>query len=296
MLYLARTFIPESWLEVPEPIAVSKADVERLRSDWLRDSGRLPTDTELKASLSRYFDEEVLVREALRLGLDQRDAVVRRRLLMNMHFAFPESKDDDGSLLREARRLGMNTRDLVARRRLIQLMEQRLAGQTAVGESDLRAYLALHPEKYARSQRRAFRQVFFSASGGDSRTRAEAVLAQLKQQPELRPDGDPFLLSPTFTPRSADEIAAAFGPEFADAVMRAPEHQWVGPVSSPYGLHLIRVAASEPAQAAPLAAVRSQAAYALLHEREQQALQASVLKLRQRYPVSMASVSEHLRP
>lgn len=46
--------------------------------------GRPPTDAELDAAIARWVREEVLYREALRLGLDEGDAVVRRRLATKM--------------------------------------------------------------------------------------------------------------------------------------------------------------------------------------------------------------------
>lgn len=46
--------------------------------------GRPPTDAEMEAAIARWVREEVLYREALRLGLDQGDAVVRRRLSTKM--------------------------------------------------------------------------------------------------------------------------------------------------------------------------------------------------------------------
>ena len=46
--------------------------------------GRAPTDAELDARIERFVREEVLYREALRLGLDQDDAVVRQRMVAKM--------------------------------------------------------------------------------------------------------------------------------------------------------------------------------------------------------------------
>ncbi len=46
--------------------------------------GRPPTDAEMDAAIARWVREEVLYREAMRLGVDQGDAVVRRRLATKM--------------------------------------------------------------------------------------------------------------------------------------------------------------------------------------------------------------------
>ncbi len=64
-------------------------DVDRSRQAELavrfeRTMGRAPTDAELDAQIDRYVRDEVLYREALRLGLDQGDPVVRQRLVSKM--------------------------------------------------------------------------------------------------------------------------------------------------------------------------------------------------------------------
>lgn len=46
--------------------------------------GRPPTDAEMDAAIARWVREEVLYREALRLGIEEGDAVVRRRLATKM--------------------------------------------------------------------------------------------------------------------------------------------------------------------------------------------------------------------
>ena len=49
-----------------------------------RTMGRAPTDAELDAAIAQWVREEVLYREAIRLGLDENDPVVRRRLAAKM--------------------------------------------------------------------------------------------------------------------------------------------------------------------------------------------------------------------
>lgn len=283
LLYAGRALLPAP----AEPIALAETEIERLRADWMRDSGRAPTDRELSASVAQQLDEELLLREALRLGLDQRDGVIRRRLLMNMRFAFPESSLDDAALLNAARRLQMNTRDLVVRRRLVQLMQHRLVGDVKLSDAELREHIARHPQSYARPARRAFRQIYFSSERPAAQ--AQAWLQRLQAEPDAvtAEAGDAFLLGADFGLRNAGEIAAGLGPEFAAALMQAPLQQWSGPIRSPYGLHLVYVAQSESEVPADFAAVRRQAAWALRHEREQQTLQAALAELRQHYRLRM---------
>jgi len=291
LLLGALLFLAKGWLPPPAPpIHDSAADVERLRQDWRNDTGLAPTPAQLQASLERWLDDEVLLREALRLGLDRRDAVAQRRLLMNLRDAYPDSPLDDAALLREAEALEMQQSDLVVRRRLVQAMEQRLLVGQAFSERELQDYIAAHPQRYAAAPRYSFRQVFVSGAGKAARAEAARLLAQLQREPQAPTlPGEPFLLGERFDALSAAEIARSFGEDFAVAVQRAPAGQWSGPQASPYGLHLLQVQPLPPPAAPDPAERRRQAAYALLAEREPQQLARLRAQLRQRYPVVIES-------
>ncbi|MGH8517077.1 MAG: peptidyl-prolyl cis-trans isomerase, partial [Panacagrimonas sp.] len=68
----------------PETIVLADRDLAEIDAQWLRETGRAPSPAERAASRQRAADEEMLVREALRLGLETRDPVVRARLLRNI--------------------------------------------------------------------------------------------------------------------------------------------------------------------------------------------------------------------
>lgn len=265
-------------------IVVRGEDVETLRRDWLRDTGRPAGDAELRASLNHWLDQEVLVREAQRLGLDTRDAVVRERLLANLRFAFADEHGDADQLLQQARALHMEQRDPVVRRRLVQLMEQRIKTGVALGEDEIRAYVARHPERYAQPQRLDFEQRFFSRDRRGARAAGDAAVALTAGAVEA---GDAFLLGNAFERQTPADIARLFGEDFAQALLAAAPGRWSGPIASPYGWHLVRVQRVAAAQPADWARVRGPAQYALLAEREEQALRDALQRLRADYPVQL---------
>ena len=289
--------LPESVVK-NAPIQVTDADLQHLRFAWMADTGRAPTDAELEASLRRYLDETVLLREALRLRLDEYDRVTRNRLLMNMRFIFPDSHEDEESLLREARTMGMSERDLVTRRRLIELMEQRIASNLQVSEAETQHYVAQHPERYASSARYGFQQLFFSRDQHPRSAQAAAsdCLRRLQKSPDAHCAVNAFLLGQQFTSQTADAITRTFGNDFAHAVtISAPDH-WTGPVESTYGWHLLRVQKIEPAQEADYGSVRRNASYALLAECEDQSVVQELQQLRHRYRVQMPDGAERVWP
>ena len=129
--------------------------------------------------------EEVYCREAMALGLDKDDTVIRRRLRQKMEFV-----SDD------------------------------IAAQTEPTDADLNAYLQAHPDTFRVEQRFTFRQVYLNPEKhGENLARdAAQLLAQLKQaggKADVSALGDSFLLEHDFTAVPASEVAKQFGEEFA---------------------------------------------------------------------------------
>jgi hypothetical protein len=251
------------WPAPSDPIAITAGDVARLRAEWAQETRRPPTARELDAQVRHLADEEMLVREALRRGLDRADPVVASRLVRNMRFI--GAGGDEARLLAQAVALNMAQRDVVARRRLVQAMHERFAAAAAVAldEAEVRRYVERHADRYARSPRVSFRQRY------------------------LGPGGQPALLGREFLEVTPAAIARSFGDAFAAAVMQAPLGRWVGPVQSAYGPHEVHVDTRVPAQAPEYAVVRRQAWYALREEREREAVAQATQALRRRYPVSV---------
>ena len=77
----------ESWQEkTAYTIRVSPAEMQRQASLFASENRRQPSDDDLQALLFAHVEEQALMREALRLGLDADDTIIRRRLAQKMRF------------------------------------------------------------------------------------------------------------------------------------------------------------------------------------------------------------------
>ncbi|MEL7199521.1 MAG: peptidylprolyl isomerase [Pseudomonadota bacterium] len=100
VLYVALTWGGSPPDPASRVINVGAAEKEKIAESWSLTMGRSPTDAELDQAVEAFVREEVLYREALRLGLDESDAIVRRRLVSKMDFSASlaaetaEPKDD----------------------------------------------------------------------------------------------------------------------------------------------------------------------------------------------------------
>ena len=67
-------------------IVISGAQVEHLAASFARTWQRPPTVDELKGLVDDYVREEIAVREAMAMGLDRDDTIIRRRLRQKLEF------------------------------------------------------------------------------------------------------------------------------------------------------------------------------------------------------------------
>ena len=193
-------------------ITVTRQQVEQLSATFAKTWQRPATEQEIKTLIDDHVKEEVYVREALRLGLDQDDTVIRRRLRQKMEF-----------------------------------MEHAEAAAITPAQGELEAFFEQNKAAFAVEPRLALEQVFI-----DRRKHAESaeaasldVLRKLRASADAASLGDPSMLPPAMELSPGSAIAAIFGPGFAERVATLPVGTWIGPVTSEYGLHLVRVTQRE---------------------------------------------------
>ena len=244
----------DGW-DAPRDIVVTSARVEALAENFATVWMRPPTATELKGVLDDYIAEEIYYREAVAMGLDRDDTVIRRRLRQKMEF-----------------------------------ISEGVADAVEPTEAELLAYLERHPGKFARPSQLTFRQVYLSTErrGEAARSDAERLLAELQagRGPQDPAEvGDPTLLPSAMESATPQAIAAAFGEEFVAQIEEAPDGQWAGPLQSAFGLHLVKVDARVAGEAPALAQIRPSVAREFMSERRRELNAALLEGLRRKYEV-----------
>ncbi len=235
-------------------IEVTAAVVERLRAGYERQFGHPPGVDDLRGLVTAHVRQEVLCREALALGLDRDDTIVRQRLAQKMEFL-----TDD------------------------------VAGAAEPEEAALQKFFADNAARYARAARVSFRHVYFSQEkrGADADAAAREAMAALQKGGSEEAMGDAFLHGFEFAERAGEELAALFGPGFAERLLSLPPGGWRGPVVSSYGLHLVRIDARSEAEPVRLAEVQEAVVRDFKEERRQVANREVFERLRARYEISV---------
>jgi hypothetical protein len=191
------------------------------------------SDVELERLIDDYVREEVLHREALALGLDEDDYIIRRRLVQKLEFiteGFSEASINlDGAALQR--------------------------------------YFDANKADYYVEPFVTFTHVFFQT---EDRPRTEAhALAEKKltalnragvEFADAPQHGDRFLYHVNYVERTPDYVGSHFGAPMADVLfaLEPNEFVWRGPFDSPYGVHLVLLVTNEPGREPELGEIEDQ--------------------------------------
>jgi hypothetical protein len=236
-------------------IEVTRVKVEQLAGLYEKVWQRPPTQDELKGLVDDYVKEEILVREAVRLGLDEDDTIIRRRLRMKMEF-----------------------------------LNDAVAPATQPTDSELAAYLEKTAGKFREPPRIAFEQVYINQAkrGASARPDAEALLVSLQGNVAgAAGAGDTTLLPAAMEPSDQPTIAGTFGVEFAEAIAALAPGQWHGPIASSIGLHLVKVTDQVAGRLPPMEEIRADVAREWMNERRAEAERQRLDELLTRYTVTI---------
>lgn len=238
-------------------IEIGRDEVRGVRADLVRRLGRVPEAAELAAALSRLVDDEVLLREARRRGLDQGDVIVRRRLIQKMEL----------------------------------LAEAMAPAAPPPDDEQLRALRDRQPERFREPARMTLEHVFVSRDRHGARTGAvaESLRRRLAAGEPAAALGQPFPRGRSFGPLSETQLSGIFGAELAAAAMGLPQGVWSAPLSSAYGLHLVRVSVQLAPRLPDVAELRERLTEEWHASRREERQRRAIEALRSRYRVLIAA-------
>jgi peptidyl-prolyl cis-trans isomerase C len=183
------------------------------QSQWRRP----PTPQELERMVESKVQQEILYREALAMGLDKGDEIVKRRMAQKMQF-----------------------------------LAEDVAAAREPTTTELKGWFEKNNAKFAQPPRLSFRHLYFAPDrrGPRARSDAEEALVKLAGQPvDAKIAGslaDPFMFQDYYRDRAPDYLGKEFGPQFALAVAKLPPGTWQGPIESGFGWHLVFVDTAIP--------------------------------------------------
>ena len=200
-------------------IQITKGQIDLMHTHWQRQLGRLPTETELQGLIDDHIREEILMQEALAMGLDKDDIIIRRRLAQKMEFVAGD---------------------------MLTVKEPT--------SNEIKTYYESHKNELKESGKISFLQIFFNVNKRKPET-SESLASNLKYKLngmdisdlDIIKYGDQTMLRSNYPDLQSDRLSSQFGEtEIVEQLLNSPLNKWVGPVSSNYGLHLIYVLNRKP--------------------------------------------------
>ena len=190
-------------------IVVTEGRIDSLLIQFGKVWQRPPTENELDGLIADYVREEILYREAVAMGLDQDDTIVRRRM-----------------------------------RQKIEFLSEDIAAMAEPTDEELQQYLNSNPEMFHQESRFSFRQVYLNVDkrGSSAEADAQFLLEQLnKEDADASQLGDSLLLEHAYKDQSERDISRILGKQFLSELLDTPTGSWQGPITSGFGLHLVHI-------------------------------------------------------
>lgn len=248
----------------PKQIVVGQAQVDTIARQFEATWRRPPTPEELRGLIDAYIRDEIMYREGEALGLDRDDPVIKRRI-----------------------------------RQKLEVLSEETSARTLPAQADLAAYLEAHPDTFRQPAVVTFEQILVAPAGSDAKV--DAGLASARRALELGTAPEKLGVA-TLLPRSEqdaplDLVARTFGEKFVAQLETLPVGEWAGPVTSGFGVHLVRVDARTPGGVPPLEQVRAQVLREWENDRRKRALEEDYRRMRERYDVVIeAKVTGAVKP
>ena len=254
-LFLLSGFVGESDQDQPDRIVVNASQIERLIESWKKTRMRPPTMAELDGLIEDHIREEIYYRQALAMGLDRDDTIVRRRLRQKMEF-----------------------------------LSQDLAARVDPTESELQAYLEENEDSFRLEPRISFQHIYFNPDrrGAKAHTDAVHLLAMPRGDGgtiDIATSGDPLPLPHEYKSLPEREVINLFGRDFAAQLLSLAPGAWQGPLMSGYGLHLVFVRERTESKTPALAEVRDAVSREWREARRRATNEEVYQQLRERYTV-----------
>ena len=239
VFYLLQALIFNTDPSDRKQIIVTSDQLNQLESGFFNTWMRSPTQNELEGLIADQIRNEVFYREALAMGLEENDQVIRNRL-----------------------------------RQKLELLMDNMASVNVPSEQMLEAFLQENADDFKKDYQVSFIQVFVNPElHSDPQLVAENLLDQLRDGASAEDLGDRTLMGYAFPEYSQTDVGRRFGSDFARQVIQVEPGVWSGPLNSGIGLHLIRIDHFEEGTLPELSQIRKSV------EREWMAKQKSELKM-----------------
>lgn len=182
-------------------IYITSEEQKNIEALLTKTKQRPPSKQELQNAIDELIDETIFYKEAINIGLDEDDVVVRRRLAQKLKFIIGDLSISEPT------------------------------------EDEISAFYAENKEKYKQDASYMFNQIYFE----NLPQNPKMILQEIHQKESAKRMGDVIDIPYGFKNAPATRIQQIFGVDFENALKEAELKQWFGPISSVYGYHYVNL-------------------------------------------------------
>jgi len=198
-------------------IVISWAKIQQITAQFAKTRQRPPSSLELQALIDNLVKEELSFRQGEDMGLIENDPIIKRRVQQKIEFMLNDS-----------------------------------FGSLEPSPEDLQTYLDKHQEKYMIEPVYSFKHIYINPEKHDD---LDGYLTQLRSKDLdaiYQDSGDSIMLESKYESISTDQVARLFGRKFVESMNALAIQQWLGPVKSGFGVHLLLIENKQPRHLATL--------------------------------------------
>ena len=234
-------------------IVITRAGQQHLADLFSLTWQRPPTADELKNLVEEHIKEEVYYREALALGLDDNDTIVRRRLRQKLEF-----------------------------------MQEDLSSLTEPREDELRAYYEANKDKYKTDHIISFKQAVIATKRLDADdNELTKALAMLIYGSDPKSISRSSLLPTSMKLETERSTSNTFGEDFFKQLSGLEINKWGGPIYSSFGTHLVNVSLNQEAKPLIFEQAKSKVTVDYTQSQREQAAANYYKNLRSQYSITI---------
>ncbi|KEQ17327.1 hypothetical protein GZ78_16075 [Endozoicomonas numazuensis] len=277
-------------------ISISEQQIKDLQVQWQLQTGRTPDAQRTAMLIDASIENEILFQEAMNRRFDQLPVVKNRLQQLGGFLKLTEGDARENAVAneKEALKLGLDKTDPLIRRYLVSSMKEVISAESPVDAPDqkaLEAYYEEHKEQYRQPGAIKISHVFFGGFEQNSLNRANSLLAAMPVAKEdaIR-SGDPFFNGHQLPFLNEQQLSKRLGSDFARQVMTMKSGQWHGPIASSYGYHLVWVKETKLDHYRPLKEVAEHIRSRILRDKRQNMLMRELEELKENYIIDVADV------
>lgn len=255
LLFILFELLKEPTANIENTIVVTSSDITVLQANFARTWQRSPTPQELTGLITEKIRDEMAYREAVAMGLDKNDGIIKKRL-----------------------------------RAKLDLLVEDMNALYEPSDEELEKYLKENRQAYLVAPIITFRQIYLNSElrGEKVNNDARSLLGDLQSagaDADISRLGDPTMLPSTMKKSSVYLIKRQFGRSFGQKILELETGKWVGPVSSSYGLHVIYIDEFLPGRLPELTEVRKEVERDWLLQQGKKIKEESYKRLAEQYSV-----------